>query len=114
LKTVIALALTLGFSATAFAAPADAAIEKALDRQKGKLYAAYSQALRQQPGLKGRIDLEFTVGTDGRAGRCRVLHSELESPQLERKLCDTVESMTFDPRQAPSTVTKRLDFFPAG
>jgi len=100
--------------AAALAAPPDAAIEQALDRQKGRLYAAYSKALKAHPGLKGRIDLEFTVSTDGKASRCRVLHSELESAQLEHKLCETIESLTFDPRQSPSSVVKRLDFFPAG
>jgi TonB family protein len=112
-RLLISLGLALGFSAAALSAPPDDSIERALDRGKGKLHAVYSRALRGQPELKGRIDLQFTVGTDGRATRCRVLHSELQSAQVEKKLCDAVEAMAFDPRQAPSTVVKRFDFFPA-
>jgi TonB family protein len=115
LRKLLEITLAVIFTAgAAVAVPPDEAIERAIDRQKGRLYAAYAKALRQQPRLQGRIDLQFTVEKDGRASGCRVLHSELDSAQLEHKLCQTVEAMMFDPRQAPSTVSKRFDFFPAG
>jgi len=108
------MVMALAFAAAAMAAPPDASIETTFDRNKGKLYAEYRKALREQPGLKGRVDLEFTVSTLGKASGCRVVRDELPAPQLVASLCDIVEAMSFDARKAPTTVTKPLTFFPVG
>jgi TonB family protein len=118
LHATFAVALTCTILATAPAGAAEnvpdrEGVEVAFDRQKGKIYGAYARALREQPQLKGRIDLEFTLGTDGRASRCRVVRSELGSPPLEAELCKVVEGMDFGPRSAPATIVKRIDFYPA-
>jgi periplasmic protein TonB len=87
-------------------------VEEAFDRQKAKIYGAYTRALRQQPGLKGRVDLEFTVQKNGSASKCRVVHSEIAAPGFMSELCAAVEAMNFGPREVPATLVKRLDFFP--
>lgn len=108
------LAILMGLFTAAHAAPPDAAIEKVLDRGKGRIYAKYTRALQERPELQGRVDLEFTVAKDGKASGCRVAYSELGHPPLEKQLCETIESMPFESRQAPITVVKKLEFFPAG
>lgn len=88
-------------------------IEIAFDRNKGQIYALYSRALKERPGLKGRIDLEISIARSGETTNCRVVSSQLGAPELERQICDKVRTMRFSPRSEPIKVTKRIDFFPA-
>ena len=45
------------------------------ERNKGSIYAIYNRALREEPGLQGKVVLKLTIAPDGqrrrRAGRCR-------------------------------------------
>lgn len=95
-------------------ANARASIEMAFDRYKGKFYALYGRALRENPMLKGKVVLRFTVSPQGVFGGCRVLSSELDSPDLERKFCETVEQIRMNPIGGePQVIDKPLEFFPA-
>jgi TonB family protein len=105
--------LALAFCAAVATAESDVPIERAFDRSKGKIYAVYAQALRENPGLKGQVQIEFTVSTSGKASNCRVLSSQLGAPEVDARLCDRIESIAFDPRSKSITVTKRLEFVPA-
>jgi periplasmic protein TonB len=107
------IGLSLGWSAAVQAAEQDAAIERALDRGKGKIYAVYARALRENPQLKGRVKLEFTVGPSGKASHCRVVSSQLGAPQVDAQICDSIESLAFEPRAASITVTRTVEFPPA-
>lgn len=87
-------------------------IEITFDRNKGQIYALYSRALKERPGLQGRIDLEVSVAASGEAG-CRVVSSQLGAPELERQICEKVRTWRFPARAEPIKVNKRIDFFPA-
>ena len=90
-------------------------IEMAFDRNRGRFYAIYSRAVREHPTLKGKVTLRFTVTPQGVFSNCRVVHSELDSPGLEDKFCETVERMSIAPFSgAPQVIDKFLEFFPAG
>lgn len=104
-------------AASTLASAADSSrrdIEAVFDRNKGRLYAQYAQASRQQPGLKGRVVLQFDIARSGDVTDCRIQSSTLNAPALEGKLCDQVRGWKFPAREAPFTVTKPVDFFPAG
>jgi outer membrane biosynthesis protein TonB len=80
-------------------------IELVFDRNKGAIYALYSRELRDKPELQGKLVLEFTIAPSGEVTMCRVISSELNDPELERKIvARDVESIT---------TTKPIDFFPA-
>ena len=84
------------------------------DRNKGAIYALYTRALRDKPDLQGKVVLELTIGADGSIQRCEVISSELNDPELERKLIARVKSFRFEARDVGTiTVTKPIDFFPA-
>jgi protein TonB len=113
MKTFIALFL---IAASTLAPAADSNredIEITFDRHKGRIYAVYAEALKQKPGLKGRVELEFTVDRSGTATACRTRSSTFNSAVLEGKLCEQVRLMRFAPRETPFTGTKRIDFFPS-
>jgi periplasmic protein TonB len=84
------------------------------DRNKGAIYALYTRALRDKPDLQGKVVLELTIAADGSIQRCEVVSSELNDPELERKLIARVKSFRFEARDVGTiTVTKPIDFFPA-
>jgi protein TonB len=89
-------------------------IELIFDRNKGAIYALYSRALRDNPELKGKVVLELTIAPTGEITQCRIVSSELNNEELERKLVARVKSFRFEARDVESiTTTKPIDFFPA-
>lgn len=84
------------------------------DRNKGAIYALYTRALRDKPDLQGKVVLELTIAADGSIQRCEIVSSELNDPELERKLIARVKSFRFEAKDVGTiTVTKPIDFFPA-
>ncbi len=89
-------------------------IELVFDRNKGAIYALYSRALRERPDLQGKMVLEFTIAPSGEVTMCRVVSSELNDPELERKIVARVRMFRFEAKDVePVTTTKPIDFFPA-
>jgi protein TonB len=89
-------------------------IELIFDRNKGAIYALYSRELRDHPELQGKLVLEFTISPSGDVTMCRVVSSELNDPELERKIIARVRLFHFEPKDVETiTTTKPIDFFPA-
>ncbi|MET0281911.1 MAG: AgmX/PglI C-terminal domain-containing protein [Steroidobacteraceae bacterium] len=89
-------------------------IEQEFDRNKGAIYALYSRALREHPELRGKVVLEFTIAASGEVTACRVVSSELNDAELERRIVARVRLIRFPARDvAPITTTKPIEFFPA-
>jgi periplasmic protein TonB len=89
-------------------------IELVFDRNKGAIYALYSRELRDKPELQGKLVLEFTISPSGEVTMCRVVSSELNDPELERKIIARVRLFHFEPKDVETiTTTKPIDFFPA-
>jgi TonB family protein len=89
-------------------------IELEFDRNKGAIYALYSRALRDRPELQGKMVLEFTISPSGEVTACRVVSSELNDPELERKIVARVKAIRFPARDVETmTTTKPIEFFPA-
>jgi periplasmic protein TonB len=88
-------------------------VEMVLDRNKGALYALYQRALRDLPEMEGKLVLEFTIAPTGEITMCRVISSELNNPELEKKIVARVRLIRFKPADVePLTVSKPIEFFP--
>jgi len=84
------------------------------DRNKGAIYSIYTRALRDKPDLKGKVVLELTIAPTGDITKCEIVSSELNDPELERKLVSRIKLFRFEARDVGTiTVTKPIDFFPA-
>jgi len=89
-------------------------IEQEFDRNKGAIYALYSRALRERADLQGKLVLEFTIAPSGEVTACRVVSSELNDPELERRIITRVKQIRFPARDVEAiTTTKPIEFFPA-
>jgi periplasmic protein TonB len=90
-------------------------VELTFDRNKGAITQIYYRALRDNPDLKGKVVFEITIAPSGDVSNCVVLSSELNDPELERKLIARIKLFKFEPRDVESLkLTKPIDFFPAG
>ncbi|MCC6301299.1 MAG: AgmX/PglI C-terminal domain-containing protein [Gammaproteobacteria bacterium] len=104
-------------AATGKAGPAGARsseeIQMVFDRNKGTLNAIYNRALRQNPALAGKVVLKLTIAPDGTVSQCELVSSELNDPELERKLIARVQLFDFGKKSAAATtITYPIDFFP--
>jgi protein TonB len=89
-------------------------IEIVFDRNKSAIYALYSRALRELPELQGKVVVQLTIAPSGEVTDCRVLSSELNDAELERKLVARIRMFRFEARDVEAmTTTKPIEFFPA-
>jgi periplasmic protein TonB len=89
-------------------------IEIVFDRNKSAIYALYSRALREQPELQGKVVVQLTIAPSGEVTDCRVLSTELNDAELERKLIARIRMFRFEAREVEAmTTTKPIEFFPA-
>jgi periplasmic protein TonB len=89
-------------------------IELVFDKNKGAIYALYNRALRNNAALQGKVVLELTIAPWGEVTSCRVISSELNDAELERKLIARVKLFRFEDKDVEAvTTTKPIDFFPA-
>ena len=90
-------------------------VEIAFDKNKGALYALYGRALRDKPELQGKLVIEFKIEPSGEISACRVVSSELNDPELEKKIVARVRLIRFKPMPDVEAlvVSKPIDFFPA-
>jgi periplasmic protein TonB len=88
-------------------------IAQEFDKNKGAIYALYNRALRERPELQGKLVLEFTIAPTGEVIACRVVSSELNDPELERKIVARVKLIRFPAGEFSAiTTTKPIEFFP--
>jgi outer membrane biosynthesis protein TonB len=89
-------------------------IEMVFDQNKSAIYAIYNRALRDTPDLQGKIVLQLTIAPWGEVTDCRVISSELNDPELQRKLIARIKLFKFAEKDVEAlTATKTIDFFPA-
>jgi len=89
-------------------------IELVFDRNKGIIFALYNRALRADPTLEGKLVLRLTIEPSGAVTFCEVVSSELNDPELERRLVQRIKLFRFEARDVEAiTTTKPIDFFPA-
>jgi periplasmic protein TonB len=89
-------------------------IEIVFDRNKSAIYSLYSRALREQPELQGKVVVQLTIAPSGEVTDCRVVSTELNDGELEKKLVARIRMFRFESRDVEAmTTTKPIEFFPA-
>ncbi len=89
-------------------------IKLVFERNKGAIYAIYNRALREDAGLQGKVVLELKIAPAGNVIECRLVSSELKSPELESKLLARIRQFDFGAKDVDQMdVTWPLDFLPS-
>ena len=89
-------------------------IKLVFDRNKGSIYAIYNRALREEPGLQGKVVLKLNIAPGGNVVDCRIESSELRTPELEAKLLARIRQFDFGAKDVDMMiVTWPVDFLPS-
>ena len=93
----------------------DEEIQIVFDRYKAALYRIYNRQLRKNPTLQGKMVLRITIKPDGSVSACSVDSSDMDSPELDRKIAARVKKFNFGEKEGVPTTTilYPIDFLPA-
>lgn len=83
------------------------------DKNKGGIYTVYNRALRKDPTLEGKVVFEITIDPAGSVVEVKIVSSELNSPELEKKLLQRIKFFNFGAKDVETLiVTYPIDFLP--
>jgi protein TonB len=89
-------------------------IERVFQQNKGGIFSLYDRALRKNPMLAGQVVVELTIAPSGQMTTVKILSSELNDEDLERKLALRIKRFKFPGGNvAEIKVTYPIDFLPS-
>jgi outer membrane biosynthesis protein TonB len=89
-------------------------VKLVFERNKGAIYAIYNRALRDDPGLQGKVVLELKIAPSGEVSGLRLVSSELKNEELEKRLLARIRSFDFGTKDVEVlVVTWPVDFLPS-
>jgi TonB family protein len=93
----------------------DEEIQIVFDRYKSALYRIYNRELRKNPTLQGKMVLRLTIEPDGKVSACSVDSSDMDAPDLDKKIADRVKKFNFGAKDGVPAITilYPIDFLPA-
>jgi TonB family protein len=84
------------------------------ERNKGSIYAIYNRALREEPGLQGKVVLKLVIAPEGNVIDVRIESSDLKTPELEAKLLARIRQFDFGAKDVNQMVVSYpVDFLPS-
>ena len=88
-------------------------IQRIMETNKPGIWSIYQRALRQNPGLQGKVVFKITIEPSGEVSNCELVSSELHDTELEHKLMLRIKRINFKARDVETTViTYPFDFLP--
>lgn len=91
----------------------DQAVRRVMDKNKGAIFAIYNRALRKDPTLQGKFVFELVIEPDGSITDVQMISSELNNPDLEKKILSRLRLIRFPAGNVIKTrVNYSFDFLP--
>jgi outer membrane biosynthesis protein TonB len=93
----------------------DEEIQIVFDRYKAALYRIYNRELRKNPTLQGKMVLRITIEPNGKVSMSVVDSSDMDAPDLDKKIAARVKKFNFGAKEGVPTITilYPIDFLPA-
>ena len=89
-------------------------IQLVFDRTKGAFYTMYVREQRQRPDMVGKVVVRMTIAPSGAVTKCKVISSELNHPEFEKKVVARVLLMDFGAKDVGDfTIDYPILFFPS-
>lgn len=97
------------------AARSQGSVKEVLASHRGSLDFIYRKALRDNPGLKGKVVIEFTIAPSGEIISTRIISSTVNDQAFEQQVLKRIQTWKFPPfPESGTTVIKYpLEFEPA-
>jgi len=84
-----------------------------IDSNKGRIFNMYNRMLRKNPSLSGKVVFEITIEPTGDVSNVKIVSSELNSPDLEKRLITLFKTFNFGAKEVEKmVVTFPVDFLP--
>jgi outer membrane biosynthesis protein TonB len=80
------------------------AVAKVVNSHLQEVYACYERALLKDPGLAGKVVLEWTIGTNGRVVATKTKSSTLRNPSVEACIMGGLKAWTFPPAKGGAVI----------
>lgn len=91
----------------------DQAIRQKMEEAKGRIFGIYNRALRENPSLQGKVMFKLVIEPSGAVSSAQVVSSELNDPELERKLLAAIRGIQFGASDVlQTTLNYSFDFLP--
>lgn len=92
----------------------DESIRRVFEAGKSKAYMYYLRALRDNPGLAGTFLFEVVIEPNGRISDIKMVSSELNAPNLESKILNSVKGLNFGVEDvSPRKLKYKFNFLPS-
>ena len=85
---------------TVMGAIANEAVEAAIDTRMDEINGCYQTAREQNPKLRGKVLLKFTIDAEGKVASSKIRSTSLRHDLTEKCIKDLVASMTFPKLQS--------------
>ncbi len=91
----------------------DQVIRQKMEAAKSRIFAIYNRALRKNPTLKGTVNFKLVIEPDGSVSDAKIVSSQLNDPDLERKLLAAIRFINFGSSDVlQTTLNYSFDFLP--
>ncbi len=95
------------------AARSQAEIRRVMDQNKSAIFAIYNRELRKNPALQGKVTVSLVIEPNGSVSSIKLVDSELNAPNLERKLLARIRLINFGAKPVvATTLNYAFDFLP--
>lgn len=89
-------------------------IRRTFEARKGVVYALYNETLNEYPELHGKFVFKLVIQADGQVTNLALVSSELQMPDLERRILSRIEKIDFGAADVAATsVEYKFVFFPS-
>lgn len=90
-----------------------ASVRRVMDANKGAVYSIYNRALRNDPGLAGKLVFNMTIESSGAVSAIELVSSELGDEALVKKILARIRMINFGAEPVTQTnVNYSFDFLP--
>jgi protein TonB len=91
----------------------DQSIRQKMEEAKGRIFGIYNRALRENPALQGKVTFKLVIEPNGSVSSAQIISSELNNPELERKLLAAIRGIEFGASDVmQTTLNYSFDFLP--
>ncbi len=80
------------------------AVAKAINSHLGEVSGCYERALLKEPGLSGKIVLEWSISTSGTVTTARTKNSTMKSAAVEQCILNSLKGWKFPPAQGAGVI----------
>ncbi len=84
-----------------------------LSQNKGAIDSIYRRALRKDPTLQGRVNVEIVIAPSGKVIKCEIISSEFQSEEVLKKIISRIKFINFGAEDVGEfTIQYNFDFLP--